>query len=117
MITNNIDLNIWDKVGYETDYKEEGWVITPYTIEYDGSSYGTGPFISEWTITLSERDVSRLTLGKSKEEGGDYAPDSDFWIDLHGFFATYRDVPSRVAREVRGLLIKLKTRHTGVIIK
>ena len=66
MIVDNIDLNIWDRVGYETDYKEEGWVITPYTIEYNGSSYGTGPFISEWTITLSERDVSRLTL----EQGG-----------------------------------------------
>ena len=102
-----VDLNIWDKLGYETDYNQEGWVITPYAVD-DGLPSGIGPFFEEWEIELSEREASRLTLGKSEQDGGDYTPDADFWLDVEGFFDIYKDIPNRVAREVDLLVSKVE---------
>lgn len=94
-MTSNYDLNIWDRAGYETDYKEEGWSIEVYTYPYLGAFYGSGEHHS--TIHLTDVEARRLTLGWGPDLGGDYTPDSDFWIDKETFFETYKDIPERVA--------------------
>ena len=35
MLDSNYDINVWDKAGYLSDYKKEGWVLTPYTINHE----------------------------------------------------------------------------------
>jgi hypothetical protein len=102
MLKNNLDLNVWDKLGYETDYKREGWVITPYTITKEGDHFGTGKELPN--IKLSKQDALRLTLGKRKSEGGDYTEDADFWIDMQGFHVAYRDIPRRITRKLKEAL-------------
>jgi hypothetical protein len=87
----NYDLNIWDRVGYETNYQETGWSISVYKIPSVGASYGSGEFVT--SLDLDEQDVEMLTLGKRQRDGGDYTEDNDFWIDLESFFVTYRNIP------------------------
>jgi hypothetical protein len=94
-LTNNYDLNVWDRRGYETEYREEGWAIEVYTYPYIGSFYGSGTYHS--TIWLTPAESKRLTLGWGPELGGDYAEDRDVWIDKETFFTTYTDIPERVA--------------------
>ena len=96
VMTNNYDLNIWDRRGYETEYQEEGWAIDVYQYDYMGSPYGSGKHIPEHTITLTPTEAKRLTLGWGPELGGDYTPDADFWLDKDSFFDTYTDIPERV---------------------
>lgn len=107
IVTDNYDLNIWDRAGYETNYKEEGWAIEVYTYPYLGSMYGSGEHYS--TIYLTDSEARRLTLGWGPELGGDYAEDSDFWMDKSTFFETYKDIPERVAN----LLWALPTYEQG----
>jgi hypothetical protein len=107
VLTNNIDLNIWDKVGYNTEYAEEGWVITPYTITSHGDGYGTGKELLQ-EIVLTKREAKRLTLGLDRTQGGDYTPDSDFWLDLHSFYVIYRDIPRRVDKQLRWIVNNLE---------
>lgn len=111
MLTNNIDLNIWDKVGHQTGYKHEGWVLTPYTIEKEGDSFGTGQELTSCEIRLSPEEAKRLTLGVAMADGGDYAPDSDFWMDMQTFYLTYRDIPERVDSLLRFVLEKVAERE------
>jgi len=96
-MTNNYDLNIWDRRGYETEYQEEGWAIDVYQYDYMGSPYGSGKHVPEHTITLTPTEAKRLTLGWGPDLGGDYTPDADFWLDKDSFFDTYTDIPERVA--------------------
>ena len=96
-MTTNYDLNIWDRRGYETEYKEEGWVINIYQYPYLGSQYGSGIFMEDYTITLTPNEAKRLTLGWGTDLGGDYSPDSDFFLDKESFFQIYTDIPERVA--------------------
>jgi len=97
VMTDNYDLNIWDRRGYETEYQEEGWAIDVYQYDYMGSPYGSGKHVPEHTITLTPTEAKRLTLGWGPDLGGDYTPDADFWIDKDTFFETYTDIPERVA--------------------
>ena len=97
IVTNNYDLNIWDRRGYETEYQEEGWEISVYQYPYAGASYGSGTFMEDYTITLTPTEAKRLTLGWGEDLGGDYCADSDFWLDKDTFLETYTDVPERVA--------------------
>jgi len=97
IMTNNYDLNIWDRRGYETEYEEEGWAIDVYQYDYLGAPYGSGTHMSDYTITLTPTEAKRLTLGWGSDLGGDYTPDSDFWLDKDSFFDTYTDIPERVA--------------------
>lgn len=99
----NYDLNIWDKLGYETEYREEGWHISVYEIPFEGSDFGSGQFREDLSFDLTPEEAKRLTLGWGPELGGDYAEDSDFWLDVHGFFDTYKDIPERVAEKLRNL--------------
>ena len=96
VMVNNYDLNIWDKVGYETEYEEEGWAIEVYQYDSMGSPYGSGKHIPEHTITLTPTESKRLTLGWGTDLGGDYTPDADFWLDKDTFLETYTDIPERV---------------------
>ena len=96
IISENYDLNIWDRRGYETEYREEGWAIEVYTYPYIGSPYGSGEYQS--TIYLTPEESKRLTLGWGPDLGGDYTPDSDFWLDKDTFLATYKDVPERIEK-------------------
>jgi hypothetical protein len=100
-LSNNYDLNIWDRAGYETNYEEEGWSIEVYTYPYLGALYGSGKHVD--TIHLTPSESKRLTLGWGTDLGGDYTPDSDFWIDKETFFDTYTDIPERVANLLRAL--------------
>lgn len=97
IMSNNYDLNIWDKDGYETEYEKEGWVINVYKYDYLGAPYGSGEMLEDRTITLTPTEAKRLTLGWGPDLGGDYCPDADFWIDKESFFDTYTDIPERVA--------------------
>lgn len=96
--TSNYDLNIWDKLAYETSGEEEGgWVINVYQYDYPGAPFGSGKMLEDRTITLTPDEVKRLTLGWGPDLGGDYTEDEDFWIDKETFFDTYTDIPERVA--------------------
>lgn len=90
----NYDLNIWDRVGYETNYQEEGWTISVYEIPHQGAHYGSGEHIT--SRDLDKHEAEMLTLGKRQRDGGDYTEDPDFWIDLESFFVTYRNIPFSV---------------------
>ena len=103
IMTDNYDLNIWDRRGYETEYAEEGWEISVYKYPYIGASYGSGEFMKDYTITLTPTEAKRLTLGWDTDLGGDYTPDSDFWLDKDTFFQTYTDIPERVAGLLKAL--------------
>jgi hypothetical protein len=100
----NYDLNIWDRVGYETNYQEEGWTISVYSIPHQGAQYGSGDHIAN--LDLDEQDVQMLTLGKRQRDGGDYCEDPDFWIDIESFFVTYRNIPFSVKAFLRSFYDK-----------
>mgnify|MGYP003654504582 CR=1 FL=1 len=104
MLDSNYDINVWDKVGYFTEYKKEGWVLTPYTIVKNGDSFGSGEEMLEHEIRLTKREAQRLTLGLDKAEGGDYTPDADFWVDAIGFYVIYRNIPRRVDNKLRAIM-------------
>jgi len=53
VMTENYDLNIWDREGYETEYEKEGWVINVYQYPAVGSPYGSGTMLEDRTITLT----------------------------------------------------------------
>ncbi len=97
----NYDLNIWDQLGYVTEYEHEGWRITVYAIPDDGAPYGSGDFVCDLDLTLEESEM--LTLGVAPEAGGHYANDPDFWLDLEGFKEVYKNIPTRVRAFLRSL--------------
>ena len=97
-LTVNYDLNIWDKLSYDTSGEEQGgWVINVYEYPYPGSSYGSGRMLEDRTIVLTPKEAEMLTLGWGEDLGGDYTEDEDFWIDKYTFFDIYTDIPQRVA--------------------
>jgi hypothetical protein len=96
-MTTNYDLNIWDKLSYETSGEETGgWVINIYEYGYLGAPFGSGRMLEDKTIELTPTEAKRLTLGWGTDLGGDYTEDEDFWIDKQTFFDTYTDIPERV---------------------
>jgi len=90
----NYDINVWDRLGYETEYQEEGWSLSVYSIPEKGAQYGSGEFVSE--LALTEDEWKALTLGVALGDGGNYGSDYDFWIDIESFFVTFSDIPTRV---------------------
>ena len=98
IMTTNYDLNIWDRLSYETSGKEQGeWEINVYEYDALGAPMGSGRQLEDRTITLTPSEAKRLTLGWGPDLGGDYSEDEDFWIDKEAFFDTYTDIPERVA--------------------
>ena len=106
---SNYDLNIWDRVGYETNYQESGWTISVYSIPHQGAHYGSGEYVTG--LDLDEEDVEMLTLGKRQRDGGDYTEDPDFWIDLESFFVTYRNIPFSVKAFLTSLYEKKEEKN------
>lgn len=97
----NYDINIWDRLGYETEYQQEGWSLSVYSIPEKGAHYGSGEFVSE--LALTEDEWKALTLGIEQSEGGDYGSDYDFWIDIEAFFVTFGNIPTRVEAFLKSL--------------
>jgi len=111
IMSNNYDLNIWDRLSYETEGAETGgWEINIYTIRFENDSYGSGTQLEDKTITLTPTESKQLTLGWGEDLGGDYTEDDDFWIDKDGFFDTYTEIPARV----KSLLWALPEYEMGV---
>ena len=106
MLKNNYDLNVWDRLGWETEYEHEGWCISVYRIPEHGSPYGSGEFVKN--IDLKPQESVALTLGVARADGGDYTPDSDFWIDAVTFFLAYREIPSRIKQEFAKIILEAK---------
>ena len=94
------DLNVYDKVGYETGYKQEGWAILVYACDQN-FVYEATP---EKIIYLNETQRAMLTLGVSEECGGDYCADDDFWIDPAGFLNTFQNIPRKVRRQLEEVI-------------
>ena len=112
VMSNNYDLNIWDKLSYETDGEETGgWVINVYQYPSSGAPYGSGTMLEDKTITLTPDEAKRLTLGWGTDLGGDYTEDEDFWIDKDTFFEIYTDIPERIAN----LLLDLPSYEQSVV--
>ena len=51
IMTDNYDLNIWDRRGYETEYAEEGWAIDIYAYKHVQDPYGSGRHMKDHTIS------------------------------------------------------------------
>lgn len=109
----NYDLNIWDRVGYETNYQEEGWSISVYKIPHQGAHYGSGEFAT--SMDLDDYEAEMLTLGKRQRDGGDYTEDSDFWLDLESFFVTYKNIPVMVKAFLTSLYEKDEEESNGLL--
>jgi hypothetical protein len=99
LLMENFDINIWDRVGYLTDYEQEGWTLTPHFIVVDESgNLSTGDMIDVIHFNLTKDEAEFLTLGMNDwEEGGDYCGDADFWLDFHNFFDVYKNIPDMIA--------------------
>ena len=103
-MTRNYDINIWDKLSYETSGQETGgWMMNFYQYPQIGAHYGSGKMIEELDLELTADEVKRLTLGWGKDLGGDYTEDDDFWIDTESFLHEYTDIPDRVRAHIESL--------------
>jgi len=96
------DLNVWDYSGYPEYDDKPRWRIDVYEC-YDDVDFEhhDNP---EKIIFLNDTQVQMLTLGKSPDEGGDYAWDTDFWIDPAGFLDVYKNIPRKVTRHLKELV-------------
>ena len=103
-MTRNYDINIWDKLSYETEGKETGgWRMNFYQYPQLGAPYGSGPMIEELDLELTPDEAKQLTLGWGQDLGGDYTSDEDFFIDVESFLDTYKDIPERVRAHIDSL--------------
>jgi hypothetical protein len=103
-MTKTYDINIWDRLSYETSGKETGgWMMNFYQYPQIGAHYGSGKMIEELDLVLTADEVKRLTLGWGKDLGGDYTEDEDFWIDTESFLHEYTDIPDRVREHINSL--------------
>ena len=110
MLTNlNYDLNIWDEGMYNTchlpkDLQHSEWKISVHNLKQlpDGDIQ-CGDYIQGLDIYLTPDEVVALTLGWGTDLGGDYTEDSDFFLDIDGFFTIYKDIPERVKNELLSL--------------
>lgn len=88
----NYDLNIYDRLAYETSGEETGgWVVVAYTIPQEGAQYGTGRMF-EKHLRLSDSNVRYMRLEEEDE----------VWIDSDSLRDEGR-MPRRVARWLEGL--------------
>lgn len=77
------------------------WVIVICRLENELLSYDSGRLVLE--ISLTEQESKSLTLGTSKEDGGDFTQDREFGMDIETFFDTYRNIPERVKKILKNL--------------
>lgn len=98
LLTDNFEMNIWDKLAYDTSNEQSGgWRISAHLLYEDETGYlNAGDFLEDLYIDLTEDEIKRLTLGWDEELGGDYIGDPDFFIDVETFKSIYKDIPERV---------------------
>jgi hypothetical protein len=101
----NYDLNIWDKLAWETSGEQEGgWHIGVYEQKTPLQALGSGTFREELSFDLTPSEAKQLTLGWDTEVGGVYSSDEDFFLDLESFLDIYKDVmPPRVLSLLKAL--------------
>ena len=108
MNPNNYDVNIWNRGWHETEHLPEGelvsqWMFSFNEIVEDGAGYGTGRERQELDIYITDEEAEAMTLGLSIEEGGDYTPDSDFWLDSDSIKVIYKNIPERILNYLNSL--------------
>ena len=104
IMTKNYDMNIWDKLSWETNGEQTGgWKINFYQYPALGAPYGNGPMIEELDFELTPEEAQELTLGWSEDLGGDYCGDDDFFLDVEGFLNTYTSIPQRLLDHLESL--------------
>lgn len=90
----NYDLNIFEAGEYYPEL-EGYWLAIAYKIQWCGCiNSDQSNEVSRFEITPEE--AKQLTLGVSEEAGGDYAQDSDFWLDSNHIPKTYTNIPARI---------------------
>jgi len=105
----NYDLNIWDEGSHLTCHLPESeqysqWKISFHDLERLSDGHiQCGDWIGGLEIFLDEDEVKALTLGWGTDLGGDYAPDSDFFMDMRSFFDVYKDIPQAVKEKLLAL--------------
>lgn len=109
MIKDNFDINIWNRGAYfseelPTEECYDEWVLCPYVIEETDAGYGTGKYLDEYNLELTEEEAKRLTLGWGIDLGGDYVEDDDTWLDMQSFKLIYKDIPPRVSEWIDTVL-------------
>jgi hypothetical protein len=99
---NNYDVNIWNQGwhnldrGVEPTKENSQWKFSFNEIIELGSGYGTGRERTELDIYLTAEEAEAMTLGIDIDQGGDYTPDEDFWLDTHSIDLIYKNVPDRI---------------------
>jgi hypothetical protein len=108
-LDNVYDVNIWNQGWHNLDRDVEPtkensqWRFSFNEIAEDYASYGTGKERQELDIYLTQEEADQMTLGLSEEDGGDYAPDEDFWLDSYSILQVYKNVPQRIVDYLNNL--------------
>jgi hypothetical protein len=108
-LDNVYDVNIWNEGwhnldrGVEATKENSQWRFSFNEIIEDLASYGTGMERPELDIYITQEEADQMTLGLSEEEGGDYAPDEDFWLDSYSILHVYKNVPQRIVDYLNNL--------------
>ena len=108
-LDNVYDVNIWNQGwhnldrGVEATKENSQWRFSFNEIIEDLASYGTGMERPELDIYITQEEADQKTLGLSEEEGGDYAPDEDFWLDSYSILHVYKNVPQRIVDYLNNL--------------
>jgi len=99
MITDNFDINLWDRVAYETDGERSGgWEMRAYSLRQDGNRFMVGDMLP-YGMKLRLKDILKMGL--------DWEVDSDIWLDAQYVLEDY-NTPRRVRRWINEVLDELK---------
>jgi hypothetical protein len=99
VITDNFDINLWDKVAYETDGERSGgWEMRAYSLHSRDGYVQHGDMLP-YGIKLRARDIMRMGL--------DWEVDSDIWLDAQYVLEDY-NTPRRVRRWIYEVLDELR---------
>lgn len=108
-LDNVYDVNIWNRGWHNLDHGVEAtkensqWMFSFNEIVEDYASYGTGRERPELDIYLTQEEADQMTLGVGIDDGGDYAPDEDFWLDSYSILQVYKNVPQRIVDYLNNL--------------
>lgn len=97
IVKTNFDINVWDKVAYETDYEHSGgWQLQAHLIEVtEHNPFGTtGEMVYE-PLVLRAGDIAKMRLGEE--------PDTDYWVDAQTMLDDER-TPRKVRRWIHETL-------------
>lgn len=100
-LDNVYDVNIWNEGWHNTEHLPEDqqysqWKFSFNEIIHDRAGYGTGKERTDLDIYITAEEAEAMTLGLGIDDGGDYAPDPDFWLDSYSITQIYKNVPQRI---------------------